>query len=1071
MKKRKRSILDCGLVLIVALVGQAATLGQAEAATRSYPPMLAGESLVPLTRLTSSVGFNLGARPAALAKTITGKVVSETGEPLIGVTVALKGTTVGTSTDISGKFTLEVPDTGGILVFSYVGFIAQEVAVGSASVIDVVLKSDTKTLGEVVVVGYGTQKRENVVGSISQISAEQIANRPVTQLREALTGQMPGVTVTQRTGRPGVPNGSISIRGVGSFGATPSALILVDGIPVDNYNDVDPNDVETISVLKDASSAAIYGSRAANGVILITTKSGAAGKLKVSYNAYVGTQRPTAYPDFVDSWDYQQAYFEAQNGSSTLTPEQLAIVEKYRAQNDPDFPNNKFLKHVLSEKALQTGHNLTVSGGSNTNKFNLSLGYLYQDGLVVRNDYNRFNVRLNMTTSLSDKFTLTTRLAAISSIVNEPMAPSGVTGFSGSMLGIIGQAARTNGSFVAIDKNGEYAIGAGRGTPVSYLATNSFNKQKELNLNGNLRLDYQLINDLKLSFITSYVQGNERETEFRSNQKLSSLTIGPNFLREYNSANYYYTLQGLAEYTKQIGNHQVGVLAGYSFEDFKRENFNAFRDNFPGNDLTVLNVGSPLNQQANGTGSENALESQFARATYSYANKYLLEGVVRRDGSSRFPTGNKYAVFPSVAAGWRIGQEQFVQKLAPWISELKLKASYGVLGNQNIGNYQYQNTLSQSNANASGTNYSFGGQIVQGVARTTLVDTTLRWESTRTKDIGLEVAILKNKLNFSATYFDRYTYDILYSPSASVSGVLGFGLSQRNTGSLENTGWEFTLGHQNTVGKFSYSLKGNFSIINNKVLDLGVGNIVQPNGLVGNGSSLFIGHPMDIYYGYVADGLFVDQADIDSWANMKAVNPSAKPGDIRYKDISGPEGVPDGIVDATYDRKVLGSQIPKYTFGANLGASYGGFDLSVLLQGISEVTGRLQDYAGWALFNTTGNIQRWQYEGRWTDQNPNRNAIYPRLENVPDAGTNNTILSSFWTLDGSYLRIKNVQLGYKLPTLLTEKVKIANARFYLSGENMHTFSNYRKGWDPELIGNADFYPIMAVYTLGLNVTF
>ena len=485
----------------------------------------------------------------------------------------------------------------------------------------------------------------------------------------------------------------------------------------------------------------------------------------------------------------------------------------------------------------------------------------------------------------------------------------------------------------------------------------------------------------------------------------------------------------------------------------------------------VLNVGSPLNQQSNGTASENALESQFARATYSYANKYLLEGVIRRDGSSRFPTNNKYAVFPSVAAGWRMGKESFVKDNLPWISELKLKASWGILGNQNIGNYQYQNTLISSDGNTNGTSYSFGGQVVQGVARTTLVDSTLKWESTRTKDVGLELGILNDKFNFSATYFDRYTYDILYSPSASVSNVLGLNLSQRNTGSLENTGWEFTLGHKNSIGKISYFINSNFNIIKNKVLDLGVGNVKQANGLIGNGSSLFIGHPMQIYYGYVADGLFADQADITSWADMRAVNPAAKPGDIRYKDISGPNGVPDGIVNATYDRTILGSQIPKYTYGANLGASYGGFDLSILLQGIAGVTGRLQDYAGWALFNSTGNIQRWQYEGRWTDQNKNRDATYPRMELIPNAGTNNTILSSFWTLDGSYLRVKNIQLGYALPERFTGKVKVSKARFYASIDNVRTFSNYRKGWDPELIGNADFYPIMSVYTLGLNVNF
>ncbi|MGV3503428.1 MAG: SusC/RagA family TonB-linked outer membrane protein [Adhaeribacter sp.] len=1002
---------------------------------------------------------------------VTGKVLSDTGEPLVGVTVFLKGSTTGTSTDVSGNYSLEVPARGSTLVFSYIGFLSRELAV-TGEQLDVTLKTDVASLEEVVVIGYGTQKRENVIGSVSQVSAEQIANRPVTQLKNALTGQLPGVTIIQRDGRPGVGSGTIRVRGVGSFGASPNALILVDGVPVDNFNDIDPNDVETVSVLKDASSAAIYGSRAANGVILVTTKMGKEGAPKVTFNSYVGTQVPTAFPEFVDSWEFQQAYFEAQNYPNPLSADQLATVEKYRAQNDPAFPNNDFLGHVLSKKAIQTGHNVTVSGGSKINRYSLSLGYLYQDGLVVRNDYNRYNVRLNMNTAISKKFALTTRLSAITSKVNEPMAPAGVTGFGGGMLSIIGQAARTNGSFVAIEENGDFGVGAGPGTPVSYLASNSFNRQKNLNLNGNLRLDYQVIPDLKLSFITSYVQNTGRETTFRANQRLNaSILLGPNSLTEYTNNNHYYTLQGLGEYTKRFDKHQVGLLAGYTFEDFSRENFNAFRDNFPGNDLTVLNVGSPLNMQANGTGSENALESQFMRLNYSYANRYLIEGVVRRDGSSRFPTNNKYATFPSLAAGWRIGQEQFFQDKTPWLSELKVKASVGVLGNQDFGNYQFQNTLTNSNANARGTNYSFGGQIVQGLARTVLVDSTLKWESTRTKDIGLEAGFFNNKLNFTATYFDRHTYDILYRPAGSVSAVLGFELSERNTGSLKNTGWEFTAGHNNSLGKFSYFVNANLSIIHNQVQDLGLGNVVQPNGLVGNGSSLFIGYPMQMYYGYEADGLFVDQEDIDNWADMTAVNPSRKPGDIRYKDISGPDGVPDGIVNATYDRKFLGSQIPKYTYGANLGGSYGGFDLSVLLQGISGVTGRLQSYAGWALFNSTGNIQRWQYEGRWTAQNPNPRAVYPRFELVPNAGTNNTILSSFWTLSGAYMRVKNVQLGYKLPASLLEKVKISNARFYVSGENLHTFSSFRKGWDPETEGDADFYPILATYTLGFNVTF
>nr|MBA2760655.1 SusC/RagA family TonB-linked outer membrane protein [Segetibacter sp.] len=555
--------------------------------------------------------------------------------------------------------------------------------------------------------------------------------------------------------------------------------------------------------------------------------------------------------------------------------------------------------------------------------------------------------------------------------------------------------------------------------------------------------------------------------------------LSPNNLTEAANESNYYTLQGLAEYTKKFNKHQVNLLLGYSFEENKSSNFNGFRDNLPGDDLTVLNVGSPSNMQSAGTGSEWAIESEFARANYSYANKYLIEGVVRRDASSRFAPSYKYAVFPSVAVGWRIGQEAFIQKNLPWVSELKLKASTGVLGNQNIGNYPYQNALvgiangggnAANNTNGfNGTNYSFGGAIAQGVARATFVDSTIHWESTRTTDVGLELGV-NNKFNFSATYFTRLTDDILYSPSASVSNALGVNLSESNTGSLRNNGWEFTAGIKDNIGKVGYNINGNFSIINNKVLDLGVGNITQPNGMVGNGSTLFIGYPMNLYYGYVADGLFVDTGDIKSWPNITKVNPAPKPGDVRFKDISGPDGVPDGVVDATYDRTVLGSQIPKYTYGVNLGANYKGFDVSVLLQGVAGVQGNLAGSFGFA-FNNNGNLQRWQYEERWTTDNPDRYAKYPRLEIITNSGTANSLSSSFWTLDGSYLRIKNLQFGYSLPKTVLQSIKISNARFYVSGENLRTFSNYRKGWDPEINTGGNFYPILSNFTFGLNLTF
>lgn len=1006
---------------------------------------------------------------------VSGKVSDTDGGPLPGVSVVLKGSQIGTTTNADGSYRLTVPDSRGVLVFSFIGFTSKEVNIGNQTQINVALAPDAKALEEVVVIGYGTQKRENVIGSIAQVSGEQLESRPVTQLSNALTGQMAGVTAIQRTGQPGLSASTINVRGVGSFGASSGALVIIDGVP-GNFNDIDPNDVESVSVLKDASSAAIYGSRAANGVILVTTKTGKEGKIKINYNGYTGFQKPTAFPDFVDSWDYAALFNEASNTNSYSD----ADIQKYKDGSSPDtHPNTDFLGAVFSKNGLQTGHNLTLSGGTPTAKYNLSLGYLFQDGLVVRNNYDRYNIRLNLTTALSSKIDLTTRLSGIKTSSTEPDGPATLD--QDGVLGIINTAVRYPATYAGKLSNGYYGTGVvQKGTPISFLEDESFRNQDGLNLNANLRFDYRIINDLKLSFISAYNQINNKNVIFLASQVINpEITLGPNELTNINNATNYYTLQGLAEYTKRINEHQLGLLLGYSFEENRFETNTAYRNDFPGNDLTQINAGSPSNQQASGTANEWALESQFGRVNYSFANRYLVEGVLRRDGSSRFPTGRKFAYFPSAAVGWRIGQEEFIKNSAPWISELKIKASTGVLGNQNIGNYSYQDLYRIGAA----YNYSLGGAINAGVARTTIADPNLHWESTKTTDVGMEFGIFNNQLTGSATYFNRNSYDILYAPSGSVSSTLGFAVSEQNMGELRNSGFEFILGHNKQIGGFSYNINGNFSIIKNEVLDLGTGNINQPNGMVGNGSSLFIGHPIQLYYGYVADGIFVDEEDVKTYTTQTAINPGARPGDVRYKDISGPDGTPDGKVDATYDRIVLGSNIPKYTFGLNVGASYKGFDFSALLQGVSGVKGYMNNYAGIAFFNF-GSIQKWQMEERWTPENPRADAGYPRLEQVSNAGTPNTLLSSFWVLNGSYLRGKNVQLGYTIPKTITEKAKIGSIRLYFSGENLFTISNYRQGWDPEngtdsdagndansIISNGSYYPILRNYTFGVNVRF
>lgn len=993
---------------------------------------------------------------------VKGKVTESNGTALEGVSVKVEGADKGAITNANGEYTIDnVPDNATLL-FSSVGFTTARIPVSGRTIIDIVLNESNIGLNEVIIVGYGQERKANLIGTVSQITSKDIEDRPVTQLSNALTGQMPGVTVIQRSGRPGFSAGDINIRGVGSFGADASPLVLVDGIPVNSYNDVDPNDVASISVLKDASSAAIYGARAANGVILVTTKSGKAGKLQVSYRGYVGVQKATELPQLVPSWQYAQLYNEA-SGREVYTVDD---IQKYKDGSDPDnYPNNNFLKSTLTGNGIQTGHNISVNGGSEKNRYMLSIGYLNQNGIVPKNWYERYNFRLNMTSEISSTLHLTTRLSGIQNNIHEPASPAQN---HATMLRIIGESLRMQPILAGKFSNGDYGVGIEqKGTPVSWLESDAFFKSNNMDINANLRLDWKVVPGLTLSLLTAYEKYNDAEKTFLASQVLNqNITVGPSNLTQANTSFSYKTLQGLAEYKKSIQMHNFDLLAGYSFEDKQMEDLSGFRDNFPGNALTVLDVGAPNNQQSSGSGSEWAIQSLFGRFKYDYANRFLFNAVVRYDGSSRFPPTQKYGLFPSIAAGWRLSEEKFMKNKFSWLQDLKLKASIGVLGNQNIPNYPYQSTLVNNYI------YSFGGNPAAGIARAVYVDSTLHWESTRTEDVGLDLSILNGMISFSADYFNRFTDNILYSPSSSVSSILGLNVSKMNSGKLINSGWEFTISHKNHIKKLKYNFNANFSIINNKVQSLGVGNITQPNGLIGNGSDLFIGYPIGIYYGYVADGLFVDGNDVKNWADETKVNPKPQPGDIRYKDISGPDGKPDGKVDPTYDRRVIGSTIPKYTFGLSLGFNYKAFDLSALIQGVAGVKGMLDNTAGFAFYNTAG-IQQWMANDHWSPQNPNPNAKYPRLEILGNSGTPNTIISSHWILDASYVRVRNIQFGYTLAKRLTERMRVTSTRFYVSAENFFTWKQFRKGWDPEtsVATSKEFYPILGSFTFGVNLNF
>lgn len=991
-------------------------------------------------------------------------VVSDAFGPIAGANVVVKGTTNGTITDMDGRFSLDAPK-GAKLQISYIGYITKELTVDTKTDYVIELVEDSQALEEVVVVGYGTEKKVNVIGSIAQIGSEKLENRSTPQLSNVLTGQMAGVTVIQRSGRPGNSGGEIRVRGVGSFGGESNksdALVLIDGIP-GKLNDVSSEDVESISVLKDASTAAIYGSRAANGVILVTTKTGKEGKVSVGYNGYVGFNTPTALPEFVDTWQYATLYNEAV-GREAYTQEE---IQKFRDGSDPDhYANARYLDEVFSRKGLQTGHDVTINGGNAENKYMVSFGYLKQNGIVEKNDYQRYNARVNLINEILPGLKLTSRLSGVYGNRKEPMAPGGDD--ADNMLVLIQKALRFPGLTPTILSDGSF--GAGRelhGTPAGWIKSDSFYENPEFSLNANVRLDYNPIKDLQLSAIGAYTYTNGEERTYRSTMKLSGdRVLGPSELKHKMGKTIYKTFQATAEYNKTIGGHTFGILAGYSWEQEDFRYVQGSRDKFPGNDLPYLNAGSPDNQKSEGTGNAWAIQSGFGRLRYNFNERYLFESTVRYDGSSRFPQSKKFGFFPSVAAGWRLSEENFFKENESlgFISNLKLKVSWGRLGNQNIGNYPYQSVYEL------GQNYPFGDTYTQGAAVTTAVDPTIKWEETETIDGGLEAVFWNGLLSVNASYFNRRTYDILYKPSGSVSTILGQKISEMNTGELKNFGWEFEVGHRNKIGDVSYNVNANLSIIKNKLTTLGVGNVEQLNGMVGNGSDLFIGYPIQMYYGYVSDGVFLDENDIKSWYDQSKVTPNPQPGDIRYKDISGPDGVPDGKIDPNYDRVYLGSRIPKFTFGLNLGVEYKGLDLSVLLQGVAGVTGMLDGFAGWA-FRGDGNIQKWQAEGRFDPANPTRYPAYPRLEDLSNSTTPNIVTSDFWTQDASYIRLKNIQLGYTFPKKMLQAAKISNLRVYVQAENPLCWNKYKPGWDPEINTSGNYYPILATYTFGVNFKF
>jgi TonB-dependent starch-binding outer membrane protein SusC len=822
---------------------------------------------------------------------------------------------------------------------------------------------------------------------------------------------------------------------------------MVDGI-ASSLDNVNINDIANISVLKDAASASIYGTRGANGVILIETKTGRAGEFKISYNSNFGIQSPTEIPDIVDSWVYAEMYNEAltnAGGSPQYSSEEIA---KFKSGEDPDnYPNKRHYDDLInSGSGFQMDHHLSFTGGTEKSSYMFSLGFLDQEGLIDETNYKRYNLLLNVKSDIKDNVVLNVKIAGKKGLANEPTAVSAHP--PGGVNGLLSYAIKIPNTYAGKMSNGYYGNQVGF-TIEGWMDSESFISNDDQDASANVSLDWNLTKSLKLTGVAGYNYGTNKYKRFRPVLVVDeNFTEGPSNLTERVSFYSLLTRQLYANYDLSINSHNIHVLAGYSDEQSKNNWLEAYRDNFPNNLLYEINAGAASNQQNEGSASEWAIRSFFGRVNYDFNGKYLFEANARYDGSSRFAEDNRYGLFPSLSAGWRISEEKFFA--VPLISNLKFRASWGELGNQNIGNYPYQQVLQL------GFNAPFGiaENLASGAAATVVPNKEISWESTRVIDVGVDINLFENKLNFVVDYFDKLTSGILYNVTAS--NILGLEPSIENAGEVSNKGIDFSVRHQNSLGDFSYNISANFSYVKNAVVELA--NVERDIA-----SGLFIGYPLQSVYGYVDDGLFVDQADID---NSPSQPRTPKPGDIKFKDISGPDGEPDGIVDADYDRKIIGNRFPKYNYGAQINTRYKNVDLSLQLQGIAGFQQTIGGYEGNA-FYFGSSPQQWMVDSRWTTENPDPNAEYPRFQ-ILSGGEQQFWNSTYILKDASFLRISNIQLGYNLPPAVLSNVGVSSLRLYIGVKNLFTFHHFRKGWDPELRSG---YPPVKFTNVGINLNF
>lgn len=985
-----------------------------------------------------------------IPKKVSGTVTDQKGEPIIGASLLIKGTKRGTITDVNGNFTLEA-DNRSILTISYIGYSTIEVEIGSQKNVVVKLNENLKQLDEVVVVGYGTQKKVNLTGSVEMVSAKQIADRPEQDISNLLTGQVPGLTVEQTSGQPGRDNGTIRIRGIGTLGNN-DPLVIIDGVE-SSYLNLDPNDIESISVLKDASSCAIYGVRGANGVLLITTKRGKAGKTTITYNNSFGVSNPTRLPKYANSADFATLYNQALVNDGGTPKYTASDIQKYKDGSDPDFhPNSDWVNSLFSQTAFQQQHFLGINGGTDDTKYNISMGYLDRSGLIANTSSDRYNLRVNFDQKFSKRFNIGVNMSASRESITDPSMGIG---------DLILRAYREAPTATIKYSNGNWG-----GFPYDHnstaLAKDGGSQLETIsNFLFTLNAEYLLFKDLKIRGIASITDNSDKDHAFTKQLQIYNYDVVTTTYRsavsDSRSENLEVNLQAFLEYTHSFNNiHNINALLGYNQISDTYDQIGAGIYDLPNNSVDQLSAGNAATMTNYGNASDYRLRSYFGRLDYNYKEKYLLEANFRNDGTSRFPADKRFAFFPSFSGGWNISKESFFPK-TDWLNSLKFRGSWGELGNQEIGNYAFLPTYS------TGVNYTFGGTLNPGVAENrSIKNQDISWETSIEKNIGIDADFFKGKLSFTLEYYDRQTNNILLAlPQPS---VLGGYPPTVNAGGVSNKGIDLILKHRNQIGAIGYWVNANFSYVKNVITNLAGGDT----------PGMSVGDPINNIYGYQAIGLFQTQAEVNSAPSQTATFGGAQPGDIRYKDISGPKGVPDGIIDQ-YDRTSLGSSFPKINYGFQLGATYKSFDVSVLAQGVGDVSRCLTAQAIQP-FPNMGKVLQRVVGNSWTPDNTT--AFFPRLS-LNNASRNYGQTSSYFVEDASYLRIRNIQVGYSLSPSILSKIKMQKLRVYLSVDNPFLFTSF-KDFDPEAPQFAtvswqgpagNYYPQVTTFSCGLNVTF